>query len=321
LIVGNADGDSTRFTASFEKLGHELFPYEFRRLPADHIIFNRQFVSRNWTSRQVVSGLSNGARELMLLLSDDPAAAWQSDRFVARWLGGAQLATNIAGYATDWKFKSKEDCFAGGQTPTYAIGAGPSGLKLPPKPEKEINELRREFATALHPVSPLPDPAPATKSVTVALISTNSDPAALPPFDALRATMLRKNTTLNIDPLVLGKWKMMRYETARIAAEQLGSLDPLQRLEFKRFVETGGTLLIDASSRPNQAAAAEGQLDKIFIDPKLKFDASTRADRERFHLSRDIRIGSFNGRPAIIINDYGSLNDFILEGLLSGKAK
>ena len=52
MIVGHADCNAINFSNSFTKLGQELFPaYEFRQLPADHLIYDVHF---KMTSRPVL---------------------------------------------------------------------------------------------------------------------------------------------------------------------------------------------------------------------------------------------------------------------------
>ena len=80
MIVGNADCDSRAFSESFMKLGAELFPtHEFRELPATHPIYtNEQYKAVRFKHPMRMQGLSNGARELMLLPSADVSRAFQN---------------------------------------------------------------------------------------------------------------------------------------------------------------------------------------------------------------------------------------------------
>ena len=103
LILGNADCGSKEFADSFKALGAKLFArYEFRELPADHVIYtDQQFRRQAWKNPPVVLGLSNGSRELMLLIPEaDPARAWQMQRY-----GGQEelhdVAANVFLYAID----------------------------------------------------------------------------------------------------------------------------------------------------------------------------------------------------------------------------
>ena len=74
-------------------------------MPADHPVYNQQFKKSNWKRQFKVEGLSNGVRELMVLIpSADPGALWQSGAF-----GGAereplaQFMANLFLYSVDKK--------------------------------------------------------------------------------------------------------------------------------------------------------------------------------------------------------------------------
>jgi hypothetical protein len=104
LVLGNSDCNALAFTKGFKDLGAKMFPkYEFRDLPTSHPVFSEQFNAAKWRPRPKVMGLSNGVRELMLLVPDgDLSRAWQgrnektkSDLF--------QLGANIFLYAVDKK--------------------------------------------------------------------------------------------------------------------------------------------------------------------------------------------------------------------------
>jgi len=102
LIVGNANCDKEAFKKWFADLGTELFPaYVFRKLPAQHPIYAHGFFEFPITKLQPgVSGISNGVRELMLLMDGDPAAVWQTGAKVAR-RPAFKIGSNIAIYAMD----------------------------------------------------------------------------------------------------------------------------------------------------------------------------------------------------------------------------
>ena len=81
LILGHADCAGRAFSASFRKLGSELFPmHAWREVPANHPIYrNGPFPREKWKTKPSVLGLSNGVRELMVLIPQgDPGRVWQS---------------------------------------------------------------------------------------------------------------------------------------------------------------------------------------------------------------------------------------------------
>ena len=103
MVLANADCMGKEFTASIRKLGSDLFPgYEFRELPNDHPVYTEeQFNRERWKNKPSVLGLSNGVRELMILIPQaDPGKAWQLGQVGGReeaW----QLGANLILYAVD----------------------------------------------------------------------------------------------------------------------------------------------------------------------------------------------------------------------------
>jgi hypothetical protein len=79
MIVANADCGGIGFTNSIRKLAVEISPYEFRTLSRDHPIFTRQqYPASRWKTPITLYGLSNGIRELMILIPNgDPGKYWE----------------------------------------------------------------------------------------------------------------------------------------------------------------------------------------------------------------------------------------------------
>jgi hypothetical protein len=103
LLVGNADCGSTVFSNSFVQLAQKMFPsYQFRPLgPGTLIQSGELFKPKPGRETIGLSGLSNGVRELMLLIpSADSAKYWQSQQVVQR-PEQFQVMGNILLYATD----------------------------------------------------------------------------------------------------------------------------------------------------------------------------------------------------------------------------
>ena len=85
LVLGHADCESSNFAEGFRKLGETMFPgRRFALLPADHPIYTAEnFPRRFWKTKPTLEGLSNGTRELMLLIPrGDPARVWQTESFL-----------------------------------------------------------------------------------------------------------------------------------------------------------------------------------------------------------------------------------------------
>lgn len=235
MILGHADCNDGKFTNSFMKLGQELFKsYEWRDLPPDHLVYSAHFNGKLWPSKPRVVGLSNGARELMLLIpAGDPARYWQIKNFSGKLTEPlAELATNIYLYALD---KSELQSRFKGQT--YLV--------------------RRN------------DKVPTASTVKIARLDYggNWDPE---PAGWRRLANLFHNergVDLAVEPVKLGAGKLASggYKLAHLTGTHKLKLNEKQRQEIKAFVEGGGTLLVDAAGGGGEfKEAAENELSAIF---------------------------------------------------------
>ncbi len=113
MIVANADCQSSEFADSFRKLGNELFPmYEFRELPADHVIYTGQpFKRETWKSKPSLLSLSNGVREMMILIPLADAAKWWQLQLVGGKEELWQMMADIYLYSNDRKSIRKGDTY------------------------------------------------------------------------------------------------------------------------------------------------------------------------------------------------------------------
>jgi hypothetical protein len=228
IIVGHADCSSLAFTTTFKKLGTRLFPpYEFRELPAGHLIYDEIYSRKKWRNPPPVQGLSNGVRELMILLpAGDPARFWQTGA-IAGHEPVYELMANLFLYATEHR-------------------------DLRTKPESWL-------------VTPQPNVAPPT-TLRVARLSYegnwNPEPAGWP---RLAAILHNQNAVeLKIVRVKLGDHQLGAapragdaqggYRLAHLTATGKFTLRDAQRAELKAFVESGGTLFVDAAGGESQAA-------------------------------------------------------------------
>ncbi|CAN5424685.1 DUF4159 domain-containing protein [soil metagenome] len=230
LILGNAEANSTLFTKSFKQLAKEMLPnYEFRALPADHPIFtNQQFPAEKWKRKPTILGVSNGARELILLAPDvDLSRAWQVQETGSK-LELFQLAANIFLYAVD-----KKEVQNKGQTYQVEIDSrivpkqfiGLARLKFPGNWDPEPGGWRRMIAIL-------------NNRDRVALKLSAVDPAK----ESLESATVAHLTGV-------GKFRLT--EPARTA--------------IRKFVEDGGTLIVDAAGGNAEfAQSAETELNTIF---------------------------------------------------------
>ena len=230
MILGNADCGKPEFVKSFIRLGNDLFPaYEFRQLPPNHPIYTReQYKASEWRNRPNVMGLTNGVRELMILIPEaDPSRAWQTHTYTTKE-ELFQLGANIFLYAID-----KKNLLTKGRT--YIVDIDPN-IK-------------------------------ATKKVKVArlLAGPNSDPE---PGGWRRLTAILHNqykidlNTFNAKP---GEGALLAARIAVLTGTTAFKLSDPARLELKTFVHGGGTLIIDAAGGSAAfAASAEEELRTMF---------------------------------------------------------
>jgi hypothetical protein len=235
LILGNADCGSSDFSQSFRKLGTTLFPdYEFRELPPDHPIFtNEQYRRTDWKTPPSILSLSNGVRELMILYPDsDPAKYWQLQEVTGR----------------EEFFESADDIFL------YAV---------------DKQNLLKKGETYL--VTPNPD-VTADRRIKLARLQYdgNFDPE---PGGWRRLSAILHNTSnveLRVLPIKLGSDKLgsghgLGAHVAHLTGTTRFRLSDTARAELKRFVEGGGTLIVDAAAGSTDFAdSAEAELTTIF---------------------------------------------------------
>ncbi len=228
MILGHADCNDGKFSNSFTKLGQELFPmYEFRQLPADHLIYDVHF---KLATKPVLKGLSNGARELMVLIpAGDPSLYWQIKNFEgARLKANAELAANIYLYSID-----------------------KSTLKSKFKGQSYI--VKRD------------DAVPAKQTVKLARLEYGGNWNPEPGGWRRLANILHntRGTDLNVETVKLGEGKLTKdYQIAHLTGTVKFKLTPAQTAELKAFVDGGGTLIVDAAGGATDF--------KDSVEPQLK---------------------------------------------------
>jgi len=237
LIVGNADCDKPAFVAAFKKLGQKLAPaYEFTPLPAIHAIFtSQQFHADKWRHKPNLDALSNGARVLMLLLpSGDCSRLWQTNTYIGHE-EAYEVMSDIFLYAVDKKgLRAKGD--------TYIVTPDPALT-----PYHAIKVARLEYAG-----------------------NWNPEPGG---WRRLAAVMHNKDlTSLTITTLKLGDGKLDNtYPVAHLTGTVAFTLADDALAELKKYVDGGGTLIIDSAGGGGDCAdSAEKAIAQIWPDQKLE---------------------------------------------------
>ena len=232
MLLVNADCMGKGFVASTRKLGTDLFPgYEFRELPADHPIYTeQQFHREKWKTKPAILGLSNGVRELMLVVPQaDPAKAWQLGTVGGReemW----QLASNIILYAVD-----KRGLRARGET--HLVKRDDKK-----KPDKTVSLARLEYAG-------------------------NWDPE---PGGWVRMANLMHNAGIDLQvkaakPTGLGDAKIVH-----ITGTKSITIDAAGQVALKGVIDKGGTIVIDAAGGSSEFAASVEKLLPLLAKEPLK---------------------------------------------------
>jgi hypothetical protein len=254
MILGHADCGSKPFADSFKSLGQKLFPaYEFRELPAMHPIYtSQQFRRPGWPNPPFLLGLSNGTRELMLLFPTvDPGRGWQTQAFA----GGqreplSQVMANVFSYMTDRQISFKGE--------SHLVKADPKK-----QAKHRIKVARIEYAG-------------------------NWDPE---PAGWRRMNTIMRNThemELNVEVLKLGSGRLAGggYQLAHLTGTTRFRLSEKEREELKKFIEGGGTLLVDA---------AGGSADFVMAAQE-EFAAVLGADRRMAPIPASHALYSAGGR-------------------------
>lgn len=227
LILANADCGRRPFAESFIDLGEQMFAdegYEFRVLPDDHPIYTEQKFDLSQMRRKPrLLGLSNGVRELMILIqNEDLARDWQL--FNQNAEESFQIGTNIFLYAID---KSE----MGYKGITHLIDEKP-GVST----NRTIKVARLKYDG-----------------------NWNPEPAG---WDRLAAVMHNEHKIdLQVTPVDPVEEDLAGYDVAHLTGT--GETDLAEALapeRLRQFVENGGTLFIDAAGGDGQFAQSVTQL-------------------------------------------------------------
>ena len=284
MILGNADCGKELFNKSFRALGKRLFPkYEFRALPPNHPIFkDQQYDADKWKNKPKVEGLSNGVRELMLLVPDaDPAKAWQARQDRARE-ELFQLGANVFLYAVD-----KSNLLYKGQT--YIV-------------KDKGGETTRTLRVARLMLGDNPDPEPGGWR-RLANILKNDHKLALA-----------------VEPVTLTGGSLSGYPVAHLTGTTALKLNDATRKALADYVAAGGTLVVDAAggSQPF-AESAEQELGTIFGAEAVKALARPLRSDHPVFTQAGPRIERF-GYRRFARKKVGDLSGSRINGIRAGQA-
>lgn len=271
LILGQPDCNSQQFRMSFQTLGQQLFPeYQFRPLPADHLIFTTYFPATHWGKSAAVLGLSNGAREFMILPETDPAMYWNTGNF------SRAKAIPMAGLAADIYVYTKR---------TRPLDPSP-GL------------IERD------------DSIKANRTIKIARLEYKGNWNPEPGGWVRLSNMMHNERKIDLDvqPVPLGEGKStIDYRVAHLTGTGNLQLNQGQRDELKAYVQAGGTVIIDCaggadvfdtSAQAELAAmfAAETKTMKpLAADDPVYINGGTKIDKVEYrHYARKKLVGEMN---------------------------
>ena len=260
MILFNADCGGGPFVASVTALAKELFPdYEFRDLPPGHPAYAQQFTPKAWKRPPTIRGLSNGVRELMVLLPDDPGKPFQ--------------LRQTSGAGKEEAYQSLQDIIL--------YGTDKQPLRF-----KGVPYLLERNATVT-----------ATKTVKVGRLkyAGNWDPEP-GGWDRL-AIALHNQAKLDLDvrPVELGKNQLTPdLAVVHVTGTTPLKLTPAQQQELTDYVAHGGTLVVDAAAGSDVfATSAESALNAMYpkgLGPPLPPDDAVF---KRFDPTHPVRYRSF----------------------------
>ncbi len=245
LLFGHPDCGSKEFLDSFVALGKRLFPaYEFRELPADHPIYTRQqYLRKTWKNPPSVLGLSNGVRELMVVMpNSDPARYWQQMAYNGKE-ELFQAMNGIVLYAVDRQNLK----YKGG---THVVRLAADGVAAAPDAStaRPVKVARLEFPG-----------------------NWNPEPGGWRRLTAILQT--RNEAALSTQPVKLGDGKLSAVATpvAHLTGTGTYAFTREQLADLKRFVADKGVLICDAAGGDSAfARSMEEQLAQLV--PGSKFE-------------------------------------------------
>ncbi len=243
MIFFNADGGGgpagtgsataqNPFVASVVALARECFPdYEFRDLPATSPVYTEQFAPSRWKRPPTLRSLSNGVRELMVLLPDDPAKAWQLRQTLGAGKEEAyQSLQDLILYGTD-----KQPLRVKGIP--YLVAADDKV-----KAERTIRIGRLKYAGNWDP-----EPGGWTRLSAVLHNSAKVD------LDVRTVELGRGQLTPDLPVVHLTGTTPVRLPAA-------------QQAELKAYVAAGGTLVVDVAGGPAGPSAAFQQSAETLLN-------------------------------------------------------
>lgn len=283
MVLGNADCGRQGFSTGFQELGKSLFPYPFRQLPSSHPIYtHQQFAASRWRSEPRLLAMSNGVRELMILIPDADAARWWQSARDQSHEDLFELGADLFQYSNDRTLQRRGS--------GYWVRADPQ------------HKASRTIDLARLQVGPNWNPEPGGWQRLGAILHNSAG------VDLNAA---------NVDP---GKDKLDAVQVAHLTGTSGFTLDEAARESLKTFVTNGGTLIVDAAGGSGEFAdAAERELKSLFGADAEKGLAQPLDRNHPIYNLPGFKIDKFDYRPWTRLHTTGSLKEPRLRGINLGK--
>ena len=258
-ILAEPSDHSADFAASIRQLAAKMFPpadypsYKFTALPPDHGVYT--VIKQDFKSRPKLQGISNGSRTFFFLSEDYMSADFQMDKEDS---DSFKLAMNLLFYATD------------------------------------LDTLQGKFASAL-PDTPAAAPRP--NALTLARIKFTGSASAPRDWDAADqcwskfAPCVKHVTGCDLKeapPVTLGETDLKDIKLLHLTGRSEFTLTDAETKALKSYVDSGGTVLVDAyAGSPAFAASARKQLETVF-GPLVPLPADSMLAAGRFQGGQDL---------------------------------
>jgi len=269
-ILAEPSDHSKDFAASMERLLQSMYPpklypnIKLEVLKADHPIYT--VIKHDWKSRPKLRGASNGSRTFFLLSDEYMSGDWQANREES---DACQLAMHLLFYATD------------------------------------MGELEGKF-TSILPTTPAAKERKGT-DLTVARVHHGGTEAAPQDWEAA-ATCWQKLAPLakhvsgralkEAKPVVLGKDSLEGIRLLHVTGRSGATFTEAERTALKKFVEDGGTVLIDPhAGSPAFVKTMRKELEDLF-GPLKPLSSDPVLAEGRFEGGTDLSAGVGYTLPA-----------------------
>jgi len=235
-ILAEPSDHSEDFAASMDRLLKDMYPPQsypdvrLEAVPAEHPIYT--VIKHDWKKRPKLRGASNGSRTFFLLSDEYLSGDWQANREES---DAFQLLMNLLFYATD--MGELEGKFSTILPSTPAVKARPGGLTVARVHHAGTKEHPQDWEAAAQCWQKL---EPLAKHVT-------------------------GRTLKEAKPVTLGKDSLAGVRLLHLTGRTALALTEAERAALKKFVEGGGTVLVDPhAGSPAFAKAMRKELEDLF---------------------------------------------------------